>query len=61
MGSPADDRRAQVPDGHSTKSIGRMLGISRRPVEIHRTRAMDKVGARSTTELIRWAPMESHS
>lgn len=47
-------------DGHSNKTIGRMLGISHRTGEIHRARAMDKIGASSATELIRWSLMGSH-
>jgi protein AroM len=48
---------AHVLDGHSNKAIGRMLGISHRTVEIHRARAMEKVGATSATELMRWSLM----
>ena len=49
------DVLAHVLDGHANKAIGRLLGISHRTVEIHRARAMGKLGTTSTTELIRWA------
>jgi DNA-binding CsgD family transcriptional regulator len=52
---------AHVLDGHSNKAIGRMLGISHRTVEIHRARAMEKVGATSATELFRWSLMGPHA
>ncbi|MDE2334896.1 MAG: AroM family protein [Rhodospirillales bacterium] len=51
---------AHVLDGHSNKAIGRLLGISHRTVEIHRARALDKVGATSTAELLRWSLMGAH-
>ena len=41
--------------GLPNKSIAYDLGISPRTVEIHRARAMDKMGARSLSELIRLA------
>lgn len=41
--------------GGSNKTIARKLGISPRTVELHRTRLMDKVGARSLQELFRVA------
>ena len=44
-----------VLDGEANKTIGRRLGISHRTVEIHRSRAMSKLGASSATELIRRA------
>jgi two-component system response regulator FixJ len=37
------------------KSIAYDLGISPRTVEIHRARLMDKMGARSLSQLIRLA------
>jgi len=46
---------ARVLDGEANKMIGRRLGISHRTVEIHRARAMVKLGAASATELIRRA------
>jgi protein AroM len=42
-----------VLDGEANKAIGRRLGISHRTVEIHRARAMNKLGAASPAELIR--------
>jgi len=45
----------QVLEGAANKSIARALGISHRTVEIHRARAMLKLGATSTPELIRRA------
>ncbi len=44
-----------VMDGEANKAIGRRLGISHRTVEIHRARAMTKLGAASPAELIRRA------
>ena len=41
--------------GLPNKSIANDLGISPRTVEIHRARVMDKMGARSLSELIRLA------
>ncbi|MFI5012425.1 MAG: AroM family protein [Hyphomicrobiales bacterium] len=46
---------AHVLDGRSNKMIGRVLGISHRTVEIHRSRVMAKFGTSSATDLIRWA------
>jgi protein AroM len=45
----------QVLEGAANKSIARALGISHRTVEIHRARAMLKLSATSTPELIRRA------
>ena len=42
-------------EGLPNKSIAYDLGISPRTVEIHRARVMDKMGARSLSELIRLA------
>jgi protein AroM len=44
---------AYVLEGGANKSIARTLHISHRTVEIHRARAMAKLGVRSVTELIR--------
>ena len=48
---------AQALEGGSNKAIGRALKISYRTVEIHRGRAMAKLGAASVPELIRRALM----
>jgi two-component system response regulator FixJ len=37
--------------GHTNKTAGRLLGISHRTVEVHRSRAMLKMGIRSQVEL----------
>jgi DNA-binding CsgD family transcriptional regulator len=42
-----------VLDGLANKEVARKLGISHRTVEIHRARAMGKLGAASPAELIR--------
>jgi DNA-binding CsgD family transcriptional regulator len=42
-------------EGGSNKAIARHLNISHRTVEIHRSRAMAKLGATSVTQLIRQA------
>ncbi|WP_216851011.1 AroM family protein [Acidisphaera sp. L21] len=47
------DVLAAVLDGEGNKAIGRQLGISHRTVEIHRARALAKLNATSTTDLIR--------
>lgn len=44
-----------VIEGSGNKFIGRALGISHRTVEIHRSRAMAKLGVASVIELIRRA------
>jgi protein AroM len=46
---------AQALEGKPNKVIGRVLNISYRTVELHRARAMAKLGANSVTELIRRA------
>jgi FixJ family two-component response regulator len=40
-------------DGASNKSIARMLDLSPRTVEIHRTKMMGKLGVRSAAEAVR--------
>ena len=40
-------------DGHSAKAIANILGISPRTIEIHRSRIMEKMEARSLADLLR--------
>lgn len=42
-----------VVGGHSSKEIARLLGISHRTVEIHRSRLMEKMGVASVLDLAR--------
>lgn len=42
-----------VCNGHANKVIALDLGVSQRTVEIHRARAMEKMGARSVAHLVR--------
>ncbi len=42
-----------VADGHSSKVIALDLGISERTVELHRSRVMKKMSARSVADLVR--------
>ncbi len=44
-----------VAEGHSSKVIALDLGISERTVELHRSRVMKKMSARSVAELVRMA------
>lgn len=44
-----------VAEGESNKEIGRRLGISFRTVELHRSHVLEKMRARTTSELIRMA------
>jgi PAS domain S-box-containing protein len=43
---------ALLMDGLTSKSIGKLLAISHRTVEVHRARLMRKYGAHSTPELV---------
>ena len=43
----------QVAAGASNKEAGRMLDISPRTVEVHRSRIMEKLGARNAADLVR--------
>ncbi len=43
-----------VLDGKANKIIARELGISDRTVEIHRSHAMEKLGAKSVAELVKF-------
>jgi two-component system, LuxR family, response regulator FixJ len=45
----------QLVQGHPNKVIAANLDISPRTVEIHRSRVMDKTGARSLSDLVRLA------
>ena len=42
-----------VVDGSTNKSIAAQLGISEKTVEVHRARAMEKMDAKSLSELVR--------
>ncbi len=44
-----------VTEGHSSKVIALDLGISERTVELHRSRVMKKMSARSVADLVRMA------
>lgn len=46
---------ALVVEGVDNRGIGEQLGISPRTVEVHKSRLMNKVGARNLAELIRIA------
>ncbi len=41
--------------GHSSKEIGRLLGISPRTVETHRNRLMGKLGLKTLADVVRYA------
>lgn len=45
----------QVIDGKTSKEIARVLGISDKTVDVHRTNIMRKVGAASVAELVKLA------
>jgi len=42
----------QVVVGKTNREIGRTLGVSHRTVEIHRTRVMEKMQAKSLADLV---------
>jgi len=42
-----------ITNGQSNKEAGRELGISPRTIEVHRSRVMEKLGARNTADLVR--------
>lgn len=46
---------AKVAEGLHAKEIAAIYGISPRTVEVHKSRIMDKVGARNVAELVRFA------
>ena len=41
--------------GHTNASIGRMLGISPKTVDTHRTKVLRKIGVHSIVDLVRFA------
>lgn len=43
---------AWLMDGHTSKEIGRILGISHRTIEVHRARLMRKYKASTTADLV---------
>jgi FixJ family two-component response regulator len=43
----------QIASGYSSKEAGRQLGISFRTVEVHRSRIMEKLGAKNAVDLAR--------
>jgi two-component system, LuxR family, response regulator FixJ len=43
----------QIATGASNKEAGRELGISPRTVEVHRSRIMEKMGAKNAADLVR--------
>jgi two-component system response regulator FixJ len=56
---PLTDREEEVlgllVEGYHNKVVAHRLGISARTVEVHRGRIMDKLGARSLADLVRFA------
>lgn len=58
-GSPLTARELQVlalvADGHSTKEIAALLGISYKTADSHRSRIMEKLGVHETASLVRYA------
>jgi len=46
---------ALVADGHSTKKIATMLGISYKTADSHRSRIMEKLNVHETASLVRYA------
>ena len=57
--SPLTPREVQVlalvADGHSTKGIAALLGISYKTADSHRSRIMEKLGVHETASLVRYA------
>jgi DNA-binding NarL/FixJ family response regulator len=47
-----------IAEGHRSREIGRMLGISMRAVETHRAAAMRKLQLRSVADVVRYAIRE---
>lgn len=46
---------ALVADGHSTKEVAALLGISYKTADSHRSRIMEKLGIHETASLVRYA------
>ena len=44
-----------IAEGRSTKDVARLLGVSIKTAETHRTQLMKKIGARSVAEVVRYA------
>ncbi len=57
--SPLTSREVQVlslvANGHSTKEIAGLLGISYKTADSHRSRIMEKLGVHETASLVRYA------
>ncbi len=51
----------QMVTGASSKEIGRILGISPKTVDVHRTNVLRKLGVSSNRELIRYAREPAHT
>jgi PAS domain S-box-containing protein len=49
----------QIAAGASSKEAGRQLGISFRTIEIHRSRIMEKLGAKNAADLVRIVSMRA--
>ena len=49
------DVLAGIVQGKLNKQIADRLGLSTRTVELHRARIMNKTGARSASDLVRWS------
>lgn len=44
-----------IAEGRSTKDVARLLGVSIKTAETHRTQLMKRIGARSVAEVVRYA------
>jgi DNA-binding NarL/FixJ family response regulator len=44
-----------IAEGHSRKEIAQRLQLSVKTVENHRAQLVERLGKRSTAELVRWA------
>jgi DNA-binding NarL/FixJ family response regulator len=49
-----------ICDGHSTKQVAFLLGISRKTAACHRMRLMSKASVHDSISLFRWALMQGH-